>query len=61
MVRVDVVGRKIARAATWLEDAFQRFSRPAEAFLADVESRDLATFYLFLAIQECSPSEADPP
>lgn len=53
MVKVDVVARKVARAAAWLADAEAAFSKPAEEFLADVKSRDLATFYLFLAIQEC--------
>ncbi len=53
MVKVDVVSRKVARASSWLNDAEGILSRPAEEFLADVKSRDLATFYLFLAIQEC--------
>lgn len=52
MVNVDVVSRKVARASHWLNDAEEILSRPAEEFLADVRSRDLATFYLFLAIQE---------
>src|SRR5687767_1337013 len=53
MVKPDVVGRKVARAKAWLADAEEILSRPPEPFLADVKSRDLATFYLFLAIQEC--------
>lgn len=53
MVKVDVVSRKVARASAWLNDAEEILSRPAEEFLSDVKSRDLATFYLFLAIQEC--------
>lgn len=53
MVKVDVVSRKLARASAWLNDAEEILSRPAEELLADVKSRDLATFYLFLAVQEC--------
>ena len=53
MVRRDVVGQKVARASTWLDDAEAILSRPEPEFLADVRDRDLATFYLFLAIQEC--------
>jgi uncharacterized protein YutE (UPF0331/DUF86 family) len=53
MVKVDLAVRKISRAKGWLDDAGEILSRPAEEFLADVKSRDLATFYLFLAIQEC--------
>lgn len=52
MVRRDVVARKIARATTWMTDAEAILSQPLEAFLADVKGRDLATFYVFLAIQE---------
>lgn len=53
MVKVDVAARKVARASAWLNDAEEILSRPSAEFLADVKSRDLATFYLFLAIQEC--------
>lgn len=53
MVKVDLAARKMARAKAWLDDAQEILSRPTEEFLADVKSRDLATFYLFLAIQEC--------
>ena len=53
MVRRDVAGAKIARAQGWLADADARFGTSAEAFAADRERRDLAIFYLFLAIQEC--------
>jgi uncharacterized protein YutE (UPF0331/DUF86 family) len=52
MVKVDVVSRKLGRATAWLNDAEEILSRPADEFLGDVKSRDLATFYLFLAIQE---------
>lgn len=53
MVKVDVVRRKVGRASGWLDQAEEILSRPPEEFLADVKDRDLATFYLFLAIQEC--------
>lgn len=53
MVRVDVVSRKVTRATAWLDDAQEIVGRPREEFLADVKARDLASFYLFLAIQEC--------
>jgi uncharacterized protein YutE (UPF0331/DUF86 family) len=48
MVRPDVVGKKLARAAAWLDGAEERLARP----VLDAEARDLAAFYLFLAIQE---------
>ena len=53
MVRAEVVSRKIARAAGWLNDAEALLSRPREEFLANARDRDLASFYIFLAIQEC--------
>lgn len=53
MVKPDVVSRKVARASAWLNDADEILSRPAAAFLSDRTGRDLASFYLFLAIQEC--------
>jgi len=53
MVKPDVAGKKLARATAWLDDAEGILSRPAEEFFADVERRDVASFYLFLAIQEC--------
>lgn len=53
MVRRDVAGTRVARAATWLDDASAIFSRPVDEFLAAPKDRDLALFYLFLAIQEC--------
>ncbi len=52
MVKVDVVTRKIARASAWLDDAETILARPVENFLADTKEKDLASFYLFLAIQE---------
>lgn len=53
MVNRDVVAAKVARARGWLNDCAPAFSGPAEAFVADRGRRDLALFYLFLAIQEC--------
>ena len=52
-MRPDVVSRKVVRATAWLDDAEALLSRPREELLADVQGRDVATFYLFLAIQEC--------
>jgi uncharacterized protein YutE (UPF0331/DUF86 family) len=53
MVRADLVGRKIARAAAWLDDAEPALRRPDSELARDRAARDLAAFYLFLAIQEC--------
>ena len=53
MVRRDVAERKVARASAWLDDAEALLLRPPEEFANDVKARDLACFYLFLAIQEC--------
>lgn len=52
MVRRDVAERKIARAASWLDDAQEILSRTAEGSSSDPRSQDLAGFYLLLAIQE---------
>ena len=52
MVRPDVAARKIARASAWLDDAEAILSRPVEELVAAAKDRDLAAFYLFLAIQE---------
>ena len=52
MVRPDVAGRKIARASAWLDDAEAILSRPVDEFAMAVKDRDLAAFYLLLAIQE---------
>ena len=51
MVRADVVGRKVARATAWLADASVILARPREEYLADRRQRDVASFYLQLAIQ----------
>ena len=53
MVRRDVVANKVGHARTWLNDAESLFERSVEEFRTDVKGRDLALFYLFLAIQEC--------
>ena len=53
MVRPDVASARIGRATARLQDAEQIFSRDAESFLAATKDRDLAIFYLFLALQEC--------
>lgn len=53
MVQRDLVAQKISSARARLKAADEIFLRPREEFLADEKQRDLATFYLFLAIQEC--------
>lgn len=53
MVERDVFVRKIAAARSRLAAAGEIFARPIESFARDEKERDLATFYLFLAIQEC--------
>ena len=53
MVRPDVVAAKAGRARAWLSDASTLLLGPAETFVTDVPGRDLAIFYLFLAVQEC--------
>lgn len=50
MVRPDVAAGKVARAFARLDEAAALF---AEAPPGDLRSQDLASFYLFLAIQEC--------
>lgn len=52
MVRPDVATRKIARASVWLDDAEAILSRPVDEFVGAAKDRDLAAFYLLLAIQE---------
>jgi|SRR5918999_5847640 uncharacterized protein YutE (UPF0331/DUF86 family) len=53
MVKPDVVAKKLARATHWLDRAEAKLSMPPEEFLADEDHRDVASFHLFLAIQEC--------
>lgn len=52
MVKPDVVAHKVARAHARLDQAEVLVSRPLEEFINDAEGRDLASFYLLLAIQE---------
>jgi uncharacterized protein YutE (UPF0331/DUF86 family) len=52
MVRPEVARQKIAAASARLEQAEALVSLPREQFLADPRGRDLASFYLLLAIQE---------
>lgn len=53
MVHRDVVAAKAARARGWLNDCAPIFAQPVGDFVSDRARRDLALFYLFLAIQEC--------
>jgi uncharacterized protein YutE (UPF0331/DUF86 family) len=53
MVQRDVAAAKIGRARTWLNDSAPVLLGSQPSFLADPARRDLALFYLFLAIQEC--------
>ena len=53
MVRRDVAGAHLARATTWLDDSERLFGQPPAEFVEATKDRDLAIFYLFLAIQEC--------
>jgi uncharacterized protein YutE (UPF0331/DUF86 family) len=43
----------VARATVWLADAARLFDQAPDAFIAATKDRDLAIFYLFLAMQEC--------
>ena len=52
MVCADLVEAKVARAVAWLDQAGRAYMRPVEELRLDVAARDLAAFYLFLAIQE---------
>lgn len=52
MVRPDVASRKIAAAAARLDQVEALVARPLGEFLADVQGRDLASFYLLVAVQE---------
>ncbi|HVT15448.1 MAG TPA: DUF86 domain-containing protein [Thermoanaerobaculia bacterium] len=52
MVRPEIARHKIASASMRLEQAETLVSRSREQFLADPRGRDLASFYLMLAIQD---------
>lgn len=47
----DIVARKLARARSWVADAAGRLDQPRDAFLANADSRDLATFHVFTALR----------
>jgi uncharacterized protein YutE (UPF0331/DUF86 family) len=53
MVRAEVAASRVARAQAWLSEAEGILALPPQEFVADRRGRDLALFYLFLAIQEC--------
>lgn len=53
MVKPDLVAGKVARATDWLDRAERLISAPAEELVADADRRDLASFCIFLTIQEC--------
>lgn len=53
MVRRDLVAAKAGRARAWLNASEPAFQEPLDEFLRDTARRDLALFYVFLAIQEC--------
>lgn len=53
MVRRDVASARVTRATAWLASAEQLFTLDEDAFQAATKDRDLALFYLFLALQEC--------
>ena len=53
MVRPEVFTQKLAKASFRLKNAEELFAQKKSQFLEHEQKRDLATFYLFLAIQEC--------
>lgn len=53
MVKPDLVAAKVARARDWLDRAERLISVPVEELVGDADRRDLASFCLFLTIQEC--------
>lgn len=53
MVRRDVAAARLTRATAWVTDAEQLFAMDEHAFERATKDRDLALFYLFLALQEC--------
>ena len=54
MVKIEAVREKAARAAAWLDNVELILSLPEEKLLANSRDRDLASFHLFLAAQECT-------
>lgn len=53
VVNPEAVREKTTRTEAWLDDVESLLSRPAEEFFVDIQLWDLASFRLFLAIQEC--------
>src|SRR3954471_20844616 len=53
MVNPDVIGKKLVQATSWIDSVEEQLSRPAAELLSDRESKDVASFHLFLAIGEC--------
>lgn len=53
MVKRDVVASKVTRATAWLNDASVSLLGSLDDYESDEKGRDLALFYLFLAVQEC--------
>lgn len=53
MVKPEVVRRKVAEALSRIARVESKLVRPVEVFLADQDARELASFNLFLAIQDC--------
>jgi uncharacterized protein YutE (UPF0331/DUF86 family) len=53
MVKPEVVRRKVAEALSRIARAELRLVQPVEVFLADQDAREIASFNLFLAIQDC--------
>jgi uncharacterized protein YutE (UPF0331/DUF86 family) len=53
VVKPDLVAGKVARAKGWLDQAESLISVPLQELMKDEDRRDLASFRLFLAIQEC--------
>ncbi|MBM4365843.1 MAG: DUF86 domain-containing protein [Deltaproteobacteria bacterium] len=49
----EVVLRKLAAAAAWIDDVERRLAPGLQHFLDDADTADLAAFHLQLAMQEC--------
>ena len=52
MPRADLVERKVASASGRLDDALELASCDIDTFAGDARRADLASFYVFLAVQE---------
>jgi uncharacterized protein YutE (UPF0331/DUF86 family) len=53
MVKPDLVRRKVTEALSRIAEAEGMLAGSGEAFLDEKKIKDLASFYLFLAIQDC--------